>query len=98
MPMTTTHTDAARDRVAAAALAMVEDGMTVGLGTGDTARRFVQALGRRVRDERMRVRCVVTSNATEALARRLARCAGAARGGDGRHRVRRRRQVDPGSI
>jgi len=65
----TTGTDAARDRVAAAALALVEDGMVVGLGTGDTARRFVEALGRRVRDERLQLRCVVTSNATAAAAR-----------------------------
>lgn len=65
----TTGTDAARDRVAAAAVALVEDGMTVGLGTGDTARRFVASLGRRVRDESLRVRCVVTSRATEAAAR-----------------------------
>jgi ribose 5-phosphate isomerase A len=65
----TTDADAARNRVAAAALALVEDGMTVGLGTGDTARRFVEALGRRVREEGLRVRCAVTSNATAALAR-----------------------------
>ena len=62
-------TDAARDRVAAAALALVADGMTVGLGSGDTARRFVAVLGRRVRDERLRIRCVVTSNATATAAR-----------------------------
>ncbi len=61
--------DAARNRVVAAALLLVEDGMTVGLGTGDTARRFVAALGRRVRDESLRMRCVVTSNATEVAAR-----------------------------
>ncbi len=60
--------DVARDRVAAAAVALVTDGMAVGLGTGDTARRFVAALGVRVREESLRVRCVVTSNATEAAA------------------------------
>jgi ribose 5-phosphate isomerase A len=65
----TTDADAARNRVAAAALALVEDGMTVGLGTGDTARRFVEGLGRRVREEGLQVRCVVTSKATEAVAR-----------------------------
>lgn len=65
----TTGTDAARDRVAAAAIALVDDGMTVGLGTGDTARRFVEGLGRRVRDEGLRLRCVVTSNTTATLAR-----------------------------
>lgn len=61
--------DAARDRVAAAAVALVGDGMTIGLGTGDTARRFVTALGRRGREESLRVRCVVTSKATEVAAR-----------------------------
>lgn len=64
-----TGTDTARDRVAIEAVALVADGMTVGLGTGDTARRFVAALGRRVRDERLAIRCVVTSNATGEAAR-----------------------------
>lgn len=60
---------AARDRVAAVAVAMVEPGMTIGLGTGDTARRFIEALITREREEKLAVTCVVTSNATEALAR-----------------------------
>src|SRR6185295_10991347 len=33
---------AARDRAARAAVALVEPGMIVGLGTGDTARRFIE--------------------------------------------------------
>jgi ribose 5-phosphate isomerase A len=61
--------DAARDRTADAAVALVEPGMIVGLGTGDTARRFVERLGRRVRDERLEVTCVVTSESTAARAR-----------------------------
>jgi len=60
---------AARDRVATTAVAMVESGMTLGLGTGDTARRFVEALARRVGEESLDVVCVVTSNATDVLAR-----------------------------
>jgi ribose 5-phosphate isomerase A len=60
---------AARDRVAAAALGLVEDGMTLGLGTGDSARRFVDALARRVRAESLRITCVATSNATADQAR-----------------------------
>ena len=60
---------AARDRVADVAVAMVEDGMTIGLGTGDSARRFVAALAARVRAERLRVDGVVTSLATGEQAR-----------------------------
>jgi ribose 5-phosphate isomerase A len=46
---------------AEAAAALVEDGMTVGLGTGSTAARFVRALAAR----KLGVRCVATSPATE---------------------------------
>lgn len=52
-----------------AAAALVEDGMTVGLGTGSTAAWFVAALGGRVREEGLALRCVATSRATEASAR-----------------------------
>ena len=61
--------EAARDRVAEAALAQVEDGMVVGLGTGDTARRFIEQLARRVRDESLQLTCVVTSGAAAGHAR-----------------------------
>ncbi len=50
-----------------AAADLVEDGMTLGLGTGSTARWFIAAVGRRVR-EGMRLRGVPTSKASEALA------------------------------
>lgn len=50
-----------------AAAELVEDGMTLGLGTGSTARWFIAAVGRRMR-EGMRVRGVPTSRASEALA------------------------------
>jgi len=52
---------------AEAALELVRDGMTLGLGTGTTAAWFVRALGERVRGG-LRVRGVPTSNATRALA------------------------------
>lgn len=48
---------------AARAVALVEDGMRLGLGTGSTARHFVDLLGERVRDG-LRVVCVPTSEAT----------------------------------
>ena len=51
-----------------AAAALVEDGMTVGLGTGSTAAWFVKALGARIRGEGLSLTGVATSRATEALA------------------------------
>jgi ribose 5-phosphate isomerase A len=48
----------------AAAAAMVDSGMVVGLGTGSTAAWFVRALAER----RLDVRCVATSEATATLA------------------------------
>jgi ribose 5-phosphate isomerase A len=50
-----------------AAAELVEDGMTLGLGTGSTAAFFLLALARRGRE----VRCVATSAATEAQAAAL---------------------------
>ena len=55
---------------AQAALEFVEDGQTLGLGTGRAAEAFVRALGRRVADG-LTVRGVPTSERTEALAREL---------------------------
>src|SRR5215216_502813 len=52
------------------AVEFVEDGMSVGLGTGSTARWLVERLGERVR-EGLRVRCVPTSRRTEEQARSL---------------------------
>ena len=57
---------------AEAAAALVESGMIVGLGTGTTAAWFVRALGRRVAAEKLDVRGVATSQATQALAEVLA--------------------------
>lgn len=52
------------------ALTLVEDGMMLGLGTGSTAARFVDLVGRRVK-EGLKVRCVPTSEATRVQAERL---------------------------
>ncbi len=54
-----------------AAAKMVEDGMVVGLGTGSTAGLFVSAVGKRVAEEKLRIRGIPTSEATAALARSL---------------------------
>jgi len=59
--------EAAKRAAGEAAAELVEDGMTLGLGTGSTARWFIAAVGRRVR-EGMRLRGVATSSASEALA------------------------------
>jgi ribose 5-phosphate isomerase A len=61
--------EAARDRAAEAAALLVEAGMAVGLGTGDTARRFIEQLARRARAETLGLTCVATSEASAACAR-----------------------------
>ena len=60
----------AKQRAGERAAEFVEDGMTVGLGTGSTAYWLVERIGRRVR-EGLRVRCVPTSRRTEEQARAL---------------------------
>ena len=50
------------------AVELVEDGMTIGLGTGSTAAEFVKVLGHRV-EQGLRVRGIPTSSQTEELAK-----------------------------
>jgi len=50
------------------AATLVEDKMTVGLGTGSTARYMIEAVARRVRDENLDLTCVATSTETQELA------------------------------
>lgn len=59
------------EAVAAAALRFVDDGMTVGLGTGRAAEAFIRALGAKVVGARLRVRGVPTSVRSERLAREV---------------------------
>ena len=59
--------DAEKRCAAEAAVAYVEDGMTLGLGTGSTAAHAVRLLAERVRAG-LKVRGVPTSRATQALA------------------------------
>ena len=55
---------------ARAALAEVQSGMTLGLGTGSTSFEFVRLLGEALREGRLRdIRCTCTSEKTEAQAR-----------------------------
>lgn len=60
------------DPLAEAAIAEIQSGMVVGLGTGKTASRGIMALHHRIRDEGLDVRVVATSHATETQARALA--------------------------
>lgn len=58
-----------RDLLGEAAVAEIQSGMIVGLGTGRTASRGILALARRVRDENLQIHCVPTSHVAETLAR-----------------------------
>ncbi|ACT59537.1 ribose-5-phosphate isomerase RpiA [Hirschia baltica] len=62
--------DIAKRNAAIEALKLVEDGMTLGLGTGSTAAFFVEELGKKVQLG-LDVICVSTSEVTEAQARSL---------------------------
>jgi len=61
---------AAKKAVGEQVAAMVEDGMCLGLGTGSTAACALEALGRRISREGLRLTGVPTSFAAERLARR----------------------------
>jgi ribose 5-phosphate isomerase A len=69
-PRTGTDRDALKRAAAEAAVALVEDGMIVGLGTGSTARFAVEALARRHR-EGLRFLGIPTSERTAAQATAL---------------------------
>ena len=62
--------DRQKTLAAAAALAYVEEGMTLGLGSGSTAEIFVRLLGERIKDG-LRIQAVATSNQTAELAREV---------------------------
>lgn len=67
----TTQTDRAKLAAAEAAVALVEDGMRLGLGTGSTAAVMVRALAARVAAEGLALRYAATSEATAQLAASL---------------------------
>ncbi len=64
------NSDDLKESAARAALDLVKDGMRLGLGTGSTAARFVDALGERVKAG-LKVVCVPTSETTRLQAERL---------------------------
>ena len=49
------------------AVSYIQDGMTVGLGTGSTAAYAIHALGRRFQTDSLRLRCIATSSESEEL-------------------------------
>lgn len=58
--------DEAKALVGRRAAELVEDGMTVGLGTGSTSTMFIKALGERVKAG-LKIRCVASSDASHKL-------------------------------
>ena len=60
-----------KELVGIEAAKFVKDGMTVGLGTGSTAYYLVKELGRRVKEEGLKITGVVTSSKTEQQAKEL---------------------------
>ncbi len=62
------NSETAKRAAAEAAAALVQSGMVVGLGSGSTLAHVVTALGRRVREEGLRIIGIPTSTETEALA------------------------------
>ena len=66
-----TGADAGKFAAARGAIALIDDGMRVGLGTGSTAAWMVRALAARVAREGLDLTCVPTSRRTGELAARL---------------------------
>jgi ribose 5-phosphate isomerase A len=62
--------DSWKQQAAERAVALVEDGMTLGLGTGSTAACFIDLVGQRAK-QGLKVVCVPTSEASRAQAERL---------------------------
>lgn len=60
-----------KKKVGIKAAALVENGMLVGLGTGSTAKFFIEELAKRVKEEDLKIECISTSKASEELARSL---------------------------
>jgi len=53
------------------AVTYIQDGMTVGLGTGSTAAYAIKKLGARVANENLQIRAIATSQRSEEMAREL---------------------------
>jgi len=62
--------DEAKMRVGEEAARYLEDGMTIGLGTGSTASYAIAAIGKRIKEEQLNIRGIPTSRSAEFEARR----------------------------
>src|SRR3990167_5134674 len=62
--------EACKKRAAEKAALLVEDGMTVGLGTGSTAAYFIEAVRKR-HEQGLKIKVVASSKLSEELARNL---------------------------
>jgi len=71
MPTNLDPADRAKFASAEGALAYIEDGMRLGLGTGSTAAWLVRMLAEKVQAEKMDITCVPTSSRTKDLAESL---------------------------
>lgn len=60
--------DEYKRQAAQAALELVENGMTLGLGTGSTANQFISLLAGRVRAENLDILCIPSSGITRQIA------------------------------
>ncbi|MCA9278769.1 MAG: ribose 5-phosphate isomerase A [Phycisphaeraceae bacterium] len=63
--------NASSDLLAQRVIAEIETGMIVGMGTGSAAERGMHELARRVRQDKLKVACVPSSDRTEKLATEL---------------------------
>jgi ribose 5-phosphate isomerase A len=63
--------EAEKRHAAATALRWVRSGMVVGLGSGSTSAAFITLLGEKVQAGELQIQATATSQASEALARRL---------------------------
>ncbi|MBB6049176.1 ribose-5-phosphate isomerase RpiA [Armatimonas rosea] len=64
------NTNIGKQAAGGVAAGLVRDGMVVGIGTGSTVVYFIEALGRRVQTEGLKIRAIPTSEATVAHASR----------------------------
>lgn len=69
MAMLKEEQDRLKLEAARRALALVEPGMTVGLGSGSTAMMWIKLLGEKVRDQGLKIRAIASSEDSERLGR-----------------------------
>ena len=60
-----------KQQIGKKAALMVESGMVLGLGTGSTVLAFMQALGKRIHDERLILRAIASSRQSRVMAQKF---------------------------